>query len=65
MKALLVPDVNGTYSIELVTETKQERTELLNAWMKDSIRWVTSEELREMTVIKGSIRGRRKTDEED
>jgi hypothetical protein len=64
VKALLVPESNGKYSIELVSETKQERRELCDAWIHDKLDLITSEEFRELQAIKDSI-GRRKTDEED
>src|SRR5580658_9863171 len=47
MKAVLVPD-RGRYSIELITETPDEREELIGFWINDMLGYVTCEEFREV-----------------
>jgi hypothetical protein len=48
MKALIVPGRSGTYSIELISESDEERKQLKHVWHKKKLVSIGSEEWREI-----------------
>jgi hypothetical protein len=52
VKAILVPS-GDKWSIELITESEEEREILIRRWMDGELDYVTSEEFREIWVQEG------------
>jgi hypothetical protein len=53
MKALLVPESNGSVSIELIAESTEESEALTKCWIAQEFSNVSCEEWRELTPDEG------------